>query len=436
MRSRLLDGVGMETIDFQSGKLGKEIELFFEDLLKSCKNAAEIKKLNNSHLLDAIVKRHTNINLKTDLVSEVGGPCYMVPLINANHSLLLEGISNYLDFTKGVKEFTKILEENKYKAGVDLKACKVLGAFGNVEVKIHMPPSSMLWFKLTAKEITAVFLHELGHAFTFFEYFAERTTTNQVLNYISQNLTKDKPLVERTEIIYETAKGLGVTLNNIDDLAKECNKEKIALVLLKTSNSKRQSEINTGHYDVSSSEMLADQFASRHGYGKETMLALEKLGGFSISRSKIFSSLNFVISEFSLITSLIAIGGGAVFAVPLALGLGLGSLIANIFVARTDVMSHNYDLDETRIKRVREQYVALAKDPKLTKELVTELDKGIEALDELSSYLIKSNKIYSAIANFLFSDSKDLKIKIELQGVLEQLANNDLFVSAAKLKHI
>ena len=186
------DAIGIEAIDFQSSVVADQITKMFEDILK-CKSGKEADDSEAHKALVTFMEKETG--LKIDLKFNTPYPPCMMP-IHVNPSSIL-GDSDFKDYyTKDANKIIKKLEDNE-KTFVDLKNAKVGGAFSTVPSKIYMGFRQLKDMKLTAREVAAVFMHEVGHAFVAYELAFNTIQTNQIL------LALHKSIVANDEKNYE-----------------------------------------------------------------------------------------------------------------------------------------------------------------------------------------------------------------------------------------
>lgn len=439
--------VAMETIDFQDGKFGEELDEYFTKLLDKCKIKSDIVKFADPDLLSSIIKKHTKLKIKVDFVSDDDYfASIILPSINLNHFLLDHKTFSSQSTTSVIKyampELLKAIKENEGRAGVDTRTGKVYGVFEDLEALLGLPPSEILYQNLTPRELSATVLHEVGHLFNYFRYFSQTYKTNQVLAFISRNMTNDKPYVDREEILYKTMEVLGVSLNNVKDLALECNSVKIILALSEQRQNTLKSEMNSWKYDITANEQMADMYVARQGYGKEMVSNLSKSAPWlneekSILRAMSYFSLNTELFQAFSLNGFAVAGAVVSGAIPSVIVVGLAGIAYTaimLFGNKTSDQNFTYDTEVTRFKRIREQLISYLK-TKRSKDKVKVITADIKEIDYLISIILPQRTVFNMVADYLFSDSNQVRKSMVLQRHLEELASNDLFLGAAKLTH-
>jgi hypothetical protein len=368
------------------------------------------------------VKKYTNILI----VLEEGGPAIYTPQIRGNHIFNDKEFIAWLkeiqrdDLVEGqIKNILKKIKQQKINARVDLVHGKVSGAYAQIELRMLMLKEMYVAHsKFLAEEVAAIMLHEIGHAFTYYEFVERGVTTNQSLALLTTVL--DSRNVANKEFVFaEYSKTFDLDSEKTEALKKCKDAYTMNLIILDQAIEESISELGKSIYDVNSCEYLADQFAARFGAGKYLVTGLDRLMGQ-------YKTITFVITTFSyliLITTTILFPPGAL--------LWLLMLIAN-----PDKNNEIYDNMHARINRVRLQNLEQLKDKDLSNEVRAILLKEIDDIDlVLSKYKDELN--FSEKVAYVFRPGYRSAHKYEkLQKDLENIAGNDLFLLSAKLKTV
>lgn len=420
---------GNETISFQNSDFGKELDAVFQNIIDTCKTIEEVKKSEKGKVLSKLIKKYTNLSIDVDIISNsfTLGPSIYIPAL-VRDSVITNLYQNNNANGVPFKTFTESVKKHKGKNYVDLLNAKVHGVFEDIKTTIHFPPRFIINMNLTARECSAILLHEAGHLFTYFEYVNKTVTTNQILESLSNELNKDLTIDDKKDIITNLNQVLDYAIID-DELLDSTDKNNILISLYKYSF--KESLVSNSLYDETTSEASADQFSARFGYSKELALGLNKLGAFTLANNIIYR--NYLYNKtllHTLILSGIAIVNGLGL---ILLFCGLSFLI--IFVSNNTVFKdYTYDNTEVRLKRLKEQLIQLSKDTSLDKEKLHDIIKDVKDIDELIKISVEHNGLLTAIGYFFFSKNKVVRKSIQLQRQLEELASNKLFLSAAKLR--
>ncbi len=351
------------------------------------------------------------------------------------HSIFIHPMWNGSNFE--IKDQQAILDKAQNKKGtVDLKKAKVSGLFSEYKNKLFLNFHVMITqFKLTTPELTAIILHELGHAFYICEFSDRLETTNQVLANVAKELLNKKE--KNLDYVYRELKSIDDTITKqaVEEIVnghKVIAGYKLFNVILNSV----VSQVSNAKYNETAFEQLADHFASKFGYGRYLVLALDKMHEYfnSPEKSKTYNTFNLLMSAIDLI-----IGMGYTVAVAITMG-PMGGIAMLAFmtlllrIAGEDFKDYTYDDLKIRYKRIRANYIDVIKKLDIPKSELKDLIDQIYAIDRIMSQTYMPVSIYNKIANALFSKAKKADESIREQQLLEDLAFNDLFLEAAQFR--
>lgn len=369
-----------------------------------------------------VVKKYTNILI----VLKEGGPASRDPQIKGNHIFNDKEFIAWLkeinrnDLVEGqIKDILKKIKKQKVNARVDLVHGKVSGAYAEIEILILMPKEMLIApSNFLPEEIAAIMLHEIGHAFTFYEFVERGVTTNQSLALLTTVL--DSRNITNKEFVFtEYAKTFDLDSEKEEALKKCNNVYTLNLIILDQIIEESVSELGKSLYDVNSCEYLADQFATRFGAGKYLVTGLDKLrDGYKVIPFHLMI-INCIVNVFAYISL-----------------LSVAPLWLYLLIVTPDKKDEIYDNMHARINRIRLQNVEQLKDKTLSNEIKTILLNEISDIDlVLSKYKDELN--FSEKLAYVFRPGYRAAHKYEkLQKDLERIAGNDLFLLSAKLKTI
>ena len=422
--------LGLEVIDFQKDDIFESLTQLFDTLKKSTfEDAKTIKQIRDLTFRRFGVNVIIKITHKTDF-----GTSVELPTFHLNNGLYNQRARDILRTSKDSDEdYKRLLKLKDFKKqnSVNLKTAKVSGIFSELEYVIYLDTDQLRL--LNTQECCAVFLHEVGHLFTFFEHMVRLTTTNLVLLNVS-SLAQKNITYENKIMCFELADELlEVDPSKINPNLVNSEKAVTTIYLSKIS---YQTKSTTGSdwYDNVSSEQAADQFVSRLGGGRHLISALDIMGKYygSFTQKKHNYILNFGMSIFMTIVPLISLFiGGAI----------IGSLFSVIYIAYCFWLfdyvffAHSfkvltYDDEKVRFNRMRNDLVTTLKysnDDEYKKVII----KEIEFCDKVIENYYGQMDV-SKIIDFILR-RKDKGIYY-LQRDLEDIAFNDLFIKAEKLR--
>lgn len=434
--SRHLLHKAMETINFQSKDFGKAIEEVVEEIKNFKGNAKELNKDKLKVKLEEVIKNYSGIKGDIDFNSD--SPAVNLPVFTAGH-LFFEDYFDTLQ-KKDSKQFYKAIEKHSNKNVIDIKNARISGTFSEIIIKFYFP----LWFikdkNISKEQVTAVILHEVGHAFTLFEYSNRMAITNQALALVSKAIMDKESDADRVIYLRKASEMITGNENSFKDYEKITNTAIITNVFMKATADRACSELKTDTYDFVACEYLADQYAARHGYARPLVEVLNGMHADFFNKElrhipEIIFHLQSLITAFvsiSIILNPISIIGTGVIGFVMYL-ISLLSVYSFMFCSKYTDRDYTYDDLFIRFKRNKEQVIQYIKNPNLDQDVKRKAIEDIETIEQIMKKTRQFENIFEKITLFFSKKSRDTKQLIELQYNLETLANNDLFVKAAKL---
>ena len=428
--------LALEMIDFQQGdNFGPELETIISDIVKAVKEGASASNIEKSagifKLQDAIflrLKMRTKIHTKGMLAAIL--PFYS----NKNHIFLDKMWRGNIT----IKDQEKILANSDGKKGyVDTKKATLGGVFSEYVNPLYINFNELVFgLDCSPAEITGILMHELGHGFYACEYSDRVDSSNQVLADIAKQM---KQIKEKRDVEYmfrlmkkldkDTKLETAEALSNGDRLVmgKALHTFTIGAVGQQLENAK---------YDQSSFENLADNFPVRFGYGRPLLSGLQKLHKKYPENVTTFVTTAALtlgtLTQFIVACLALAAGG-------LLIGM-FHMLLSGVFMAvltaisGEDGRSYVYDDAKLRYTRIKLQLVEQIKHEALDAEDVPRILEDIEMMDLLIKDTSQYRTYMDYFMNFVGPANRAAKKSIQNQQLLEQLASNDLFVQALKLK--
>lgn len=420
--STQLDGFGE--------KLEKLVGLLVQEIL-----AKDTQQTTFSDKHPVIVEIQNSVKarfgLKIELITDEHLAAILPFYSNKNHIFIHDFFRGNLN----IREQSKLLKSLEGKKGtVDLKNATVSGIFSEYEHPLYMNFDQLVRaHKFSASEITACMLHEIGHAYYACYYSDRADRTNQVLASVARHLMGNEET--SVDYVYKELSEVtpSVTKEAVD---KMLNGPRVVAgaVWFKTVVGIVKSQTQNDTYNDTAFEERADNFASRFGYGKTLVIALDKLFKYSPDKNQGIRVLVQVLTATTTIALALMIfgmlGSGAIGA---ALVFSVYKLIF-LSTFREDVGDHTYDKLKQRYLRLRMDAIDQLKSVKLKKDKVKEILEAIYDLDVVIKETAVVKTLPSHIANFVFSGARDAEKSISDQQLMEALASNELFLHSADLR--
>ena len=428
MRKLTENILSLEAIDFQRRQsLFNDITAVVEESRRGPMSAIE--------RLASIVKKHTGIEVET--VEVYGDPDDKgPPMAGISFSLFEEPALQTLDlYLKKAVGKDRDNFTTAYTGVVNREKSTVSGIFAETPVLLYMK-ANLVWNEFyKPSEVAAVILHEIGHVFTSFEFLSEGIGRSVFLANATEEFFSIKDPKKREKYLIEISDEAPSVDERTDlvvmaDIGK--NRLYFQMVLEGSRLNKERAESSNALYAMRSSEQLADQFAVRHGAAKDLAIFMDKFDK-KVGEVERRGRVNHLLIESSAVLSAALTPLAGFIYIPAGLFLSAYSIVAAIQSSEGPL---EYDRPKERIEAFRNELISLAKQrdlsPQESKRLETEVDiiKNI-----LEGY--RNNRGFVETFFNIFSPSRRKKLKtVELQKELEELANNELFLSSVKLKNI
>lgn len=315
--------------------------------------------------------------------------------------------------------FKKIHNRKGY---INLKNARVGGYLEEVKHYLIIDFFVLRDEQLTPEEVTAIIVHEIGHAFTGLESHHRLTTTNATIMDIVDSINNNK--MDRADYLFKKH-------FNVTDLDKAALGDKTRTDFYGKIATTYLGEINSqwfnGKYDQTNFENLADSFAVRFNLSQALVSGLNKLhvkyGQVHSNSLVTYSTLMFIDVVLNLL--LIAITGG--------IGI-LFSAYMILFVFNSSKGHMTYDFPVDRYNRIKNGIINNLKQKNLPDSLVKQLIEQYTFIDDVINKSMYFKGILPSLADFILPNNREANYSIQLQMNIENGLNNVLFLQSAKLK--
>lgn len=325
--------------------------------------------------------------------------------------------------------------ETVLKGVVDYKNCRVSGALTQMPFSIHMT-LAMFDGYLEPEELSAIYSHELGHAWTTLVYMGQTLITNVILAEVVGQIGHGG--AERRD--YQVAKAAIAYSGGTDSVPDTIDQEVITAIVLKNQPLRMQKRIGSRWYDSRMAEVLADQFAARWMMGGHLVKALGKM---ERKRNIIFSTSGYDPIWIGIAANLLnvallpwsSVGKGA-----LTLGVGIIKSQASMFCLSmgihtlTDVLGGGHPTPEARIANIRREIVGLLKQRDLPTEVRERALADLSVIDDEKLKVHNYGDVVAKINSWLYSLLSGKLYDLGRQSTREELVNNRLYELSAILK--
>lgn len=429
--------IALEYIRPQKDNFGGVLALLYQDVIQyvrdhpTATNKEIVKDCSAFKSLEEAIFKRLGIKVKYTPDNYVF--MAVLPMISNKYHVLL---NEYLHGFGGIKEQETILKTWDQQTGtVDLEKGKVSGIFSSYTHYMFINPKVMITeLEMDPEEIAAITLHELGHLFNMFEFSAHVESTNMIMAELVRGIHNNEDQ-SKINIIYQRYQTATNSKKDADLLTSGKSRVIIATTLFQKHFQYMESQLPVRKYDQTSSEASADLFVARFNYGRQLITALHRITDkFGVESIDSQYRGTFMTAYYGLMIVQAMLVMSLFVAAPIlgVFALAWLGLVCNYSGDAYKDMT--YDGIKVRYLRVREQYVNLLKDSSIPKADAMLVLEDIYAFDEIIKKLKPFTSIFARIGNLLFTANRTVKNDMEIQRILEELANNDLYLKSVELK--
>lgn len=414
--------VAFESAQFQSGDFAEELLIemqrlrdvgdFSQSAMKKCK-------------VSALTKLYTDIDVQFVVSDKVENNAYFViPHLDKNHPFLAQmGLAGAGSSGVSLQSIREAASKSK-EAGVDLRTGRVKGYFKQIKITIVVAHNLFTDKKYKTEHICGIYAHELGHAFTYFEYFGN-IVRRSILTDQASKAVMDPAFNSETKVklLQEVEKQLGtetLALEKTINLPSDKAKLKVEQVLVTDDLfNHTRTESSTPYYDARNIEQLADQFCVIHGMGKWQAEALSVIYKHYRDPSVVSASEFLVVEMIKLAVFLFVTLTNPIFVL----------LFGLTFIP----MPEWYDRPKHRIEFLKRQMIGhlkIVKDPVIKAKLV----EDINALNIMLEEFTNRYTLFELFLNNLNPVGRRMFKEERFRKQIEEALNNDLFLKAAEFE--
>lgn len=348
---------------------------------------------------------------------------------DVSHDRDWDGIANNLVVN------TKMVEEQMGSGGIriDFDKAKIVNLNPKIYVLLLLSYCELFKdYKLSANEVLAIILHEVGHAFTMLSYTYRSAHTNSILlDNITDNIVR-KNIPNRKAVV--------LALNEYEHNRKiDVTSDEMAIFSNIVSGHISDIRNNISKYYSVNNEALADNFAVKFGMGDSLASALVKVqDAYDSSWTMMFyTAINLGLGMLYLVYVTAVLG--LPIAIVATMLLAMLSLILSIFGYIDSTNGETYDKIHARYLRIRTEMVRQLKEMSDSAKDVANILDSINTIDAI---LNKTKKETDGIVSSIVDKVSKLftikgavnNEKMITEQLFEILMSNNLYVSAAKIK--
>lgn len=376
--------------------------------------------------LTAVIRDHTRANLTVTVHDQVGyGAFIFLPTLDVNHVLtasLAPLQKRAVGTTIAYGHFQEFLQGAE--GTLDAHG-RVSGVFSKIPAQIIIG-KSMFDGSFTPEELAAVFLHEIGHLYSYFRAMGRTVASSIIIQETMEILRQTEDLTERTHAVDTSVKVL--RLEGVDAAALAAKGEETAyeLVMVRDTVAKLTADQGEVRLFGGEVEMAADSYATRSGAAQPLTSALVKLwkSGHQLQTKSLYA---YGVTEAMRIAALTLAAFNPVTLV-------IASMITGMYVALEAGHALDRSTPVERLEAVHADLVAILKDRRLPAALTEQVLEDVKFVSALRSELTDRLTLVGYLWVTLSPHHRKTYQQQKLQRDIGKLVNNELFSKAAELR--
>ncbi|ANZ48623.1 putative virion structural protein [Erwinia phage vB_EamM_ChrisDB] len=360
------------------------------------------------------------------------------PQIDANNPIIADLQKTTYQGNKDLDLYTKFLKDNALNGEFDDSNAKLKGDLSKITSPLYVTPEIFKGrAELTAYEIAAIILHEVGHVYWYLRTLMRGVIVNLIADAAANRMMEMDSPQEKLRVVKDVERMLNTKINQPETICNDYKKENMYMHLV-TQTLLLRPNITGGRATGNRVwERAADDFAARFGAAPHLASALYKMemSNWWILRNNAYTNI-----YTHLFGELIEISG-LVIAMTNPIGVVFSTISIMFGLLINDPGSTIYDPPQERFEALRRNLVEELNTLKgvNTKQAQENRDrclKGIVQLDQILKNVKDKDNIYSFIMKNLTSYGRKEKAAVDYQRQLESYMSNDLRIASAKLQQL
>lgn len=427
-----------EMIDFQDRQ-------YYEKLIAVCARLLSEKKtpkqIEDENLIGLVVREHTQILLSVRYIQEPNELDISIhcPMVSSHDTLNLYKIFGVGSNEDGYMTLRRLMVRQKEAGTIDFARNKVTGIFCKIPMTLQIV-ADLNSPKHTPNMLAGLIAHELGHAFTTLQYISEFVQEVALVGRAARNITGVRdPKVRRVEF-ERLQDAIGVSIN-IDDVLTTNTDEDTKNRLMQYVISKRLTEpsvrTNDWVYCWRNAERLADAYAVRLGAGADLARAL-LMFDIDPATLKVSKQSLDLFQATMCVLGVTATGVMNVIVPPTIIATLTALFAVTVHESRKPQERLIYDEPEKRIQTLRLGLIEHLKNRSLNAKEIAATRKDIEVIDECLKFVRDPayTSFYQNLKLLVNPYHRMSRSQTEMNGLLEKMFSNNLYLAAAKLKEL
>jgi len=370
----------------------------------------------------SVIKNHTHMDISVQVIDSFDCDLAIVFMpFDVNHLLRDPALQAHEGTVFDVTTYQALLGGGQ--AAVDHKGA-VSGVFTKIPAVILVGSRLLTQGQVTAAELAAGFLHEIGHLYHYFDIMGRTVATSFVIRDTMALLAKTHDLTYRSQLIDTAAKTLEFDMDAVD-LAPVGQEKAFEAIVIRNTVAKIQGDLGDSKLFGGEVEFLADSYAVHSGAAKPLASFFAKLAKAD-GHTHTYSDIEYIATEAGKLALFVA---GTLSAITLP----VTALIAGLFIAYAGRHANDRNTPVERMEAVHADLVNLLKDTTLPQAFKESLLTDVQFISGLREQMVERSSLVTQLWLTLSPSRRHTYKQIKLQREIGKLVNNDLFAHAAKL---
>lgn len=360
------------------------------------------------------------------------------PQIDANNPIVADISKITYQGNKDLDMYTKFLKDNALNGEFDDSNAMVKGDLSKITSPLYVTPEIFRGrADLTAYEIAAIILHEIGHVYWYLRTLMRGVIVNLIADAAANRMMGLDSPHEKMRVVKDVERMLNTKINQPETICNEYKKENIYMHLVTQTLLERPNITGGRAMGNRAWERAADDFAARFGAAPHLASALYKMemSNWWLLRNDSYTNIyTHLFSELFTLTTLVVSMTQPIGAVFTIITVAFGLLI-------NDPGSTIYDPPQERFEALRRNLVEELNTLKgvNTKRAQENRDrclKGIAQLDKILLTVKDKDNVYAFVMKTLTPNGRKERASVDYHRQLEGYLANDLRVASAKLQQM
>jgi len=360
----------------------------------------------------------------------------MPPQLDTNNPIVADLQRVMYQGNKDLDLYSKFLRDNELNGEFDDSNAMIKGDLSKITSPLYVTP---MVFKgraeLTAYEIAAIILHELGHVYWYLRTLMRGVVVNLIADAAANRMMQMDSPQEKLRVVKDVERMLNTKINQPETICNEYKKENMYMHLVTQTLLERPNITGGRGFGNRSWERAADDFAARFGAAPQLASALYKM---EMSDWWIFRNNSYTNIYTHMVAELINVSW-LIVTMTSPLGVLIGSISIMFGLITNDPGNTTYDPPQERFEALRRNLVEELNtlkgvNTKPANEQRQRCLNGIAQLDQILKTVKDKDNLYSFVLKTLTPTGRKERAAVDYQRQLESYLSNDLRIASARLQ--